>query len=147
MSSSGQSTATLPSIRRLRLSPTLTKYIARQYLFWFGTFFFSIVAIIFLATIVDLLDRLATKDVPLSLTLEMASLKLPYLSQEVMPFTVLFAAMATFWRLTRSHELVVARAAGISVWQFLLPVLGSSVVIGGLTITAFHTLASVMMRR
>ncbi|HMA15656.1 MAG TPA: hypothetical protein VKP12_12760, partial [Kiloniellaceae bacterium] len=51
--------AAQPAMRRLRLSPTLTGYIARQYLFWFGTFFFAIVAIIFLATIVDLLDRLA----------------------------------------------------------------------------------------
>lgn len=141
------SATSLPVIRRLRLSPTLTRYIARQYLFWFGSFFFSIVAIIFLATVVDLLDRLATKDVPLSLTLEMALLKLPYLSQEVMPFTVLFAAMATFWRLTRSHELVVARAAGVSVWQFLLPVLGSSVLIGAFTVTAFNPLAAILLSR
>ncbi len=147
MTSGVHSAASLPAIRRLRLSPTLTKYIARQYLFWFGSFFFSIVAIIFLATVVDLLDRLATKDVPLSLTLEMALLKLSYLSQEVMPFTVLFAAMATFWRLTRSHELVVARAAGVSVWQFLLPVLGSSVLIGIFTVTAFNPLASILLSR
>jgi len=125
----------LPAMRRLRLSPTLTRYIARQYLFWFCSFFFAIVAIIFLATVVDLLDRLATKEVGLSLTLKMALLKLPYLSQEVMSFTILFAAMATFWRLTRSHELVVARAAGVSVWQFLLPVLGSSLIIGMLAVT------------
>jgi lipopolysaccharide export system permease protein len=136
-----------PSIRPLRLSQTLTRYIARQYLFWFGSFFFAIVSIIFLATIVDLLDRLATKEVSLSLTLQMAVLKLPYLSQEVMPFTVLFAAMATFWRLTRSHELVVARAAGVSVWQFLLPVLGSSVLIGVFVVAAFNPLASVLLSR
>ena len=147
MTSATHSVAASPSIRRLRLSPTLTKYIARQYLFWFGTFFFAIVAIIFLATLVDLLDRLATKDVALSVTIEMAFLKLPHLSQEVMPFTVLFAAMATFWRLTRSHELVVARAAGVSVWQFLLPVLGSSVAIGVITITAFNPLASILLSR
>ena len=114
------SAATQPAMRRLRLSPTLTKYIARQYLFWFGSIFFAIVAIILLATIVDLLDRLATKDVSLGIPIGMALLKLPYLSQEVMPFTILFAAMATFWRLTRSHELVVARAAGVSVWQWIL---------------------------
>jgi len=134
-----------PAMRRLRLSPTLTGYIARQYLFWFATFFFAIVAIIFLATLVDLLDRLATKEVSLAVTLKMALLKLPYLSQEVMPFTILFAAMATFWRLTRSHELVVARAAGVSVWQFLLPVLGSSVLIGLLAVAALNPFASALL--
>src|SRR3546814_378683 len=116
-------------------------------LFWFGTLYFAIVAIIFLATVVDLLDRLATKDASLGVTLEMALLKLPYLSHEVMPFTVLFAAMATFWRLTRSHELVVARAAGVSVWQFLLPVLGSSVVIAGLAVSGLNPLAAALLGR
>src|SRR5690606_37315117 len=74
-------------------------------------------------------------------------LKLSYLSQEVMPFTVLFAAMATFWRLTRSHELVVARAAGVSVWQFLLPVIGSSVVIAVLAVSALNPLAAALLSR
>jgi lipopolysaccharide export system permease protein len=147
MTSNARHPTGLPAIRRLRLSPTLTNYIARQYLFWFGTFFFAIVAIIFLATVVDLLDRLATKDVSLGLTVKMALLKLPYLSQEILPFTVLFAAMATFWRLTRSHELVVARAAGVSVWQFLLPVLGSSVLIAVFAVAAFNPLASILLSR
>lgn len=137
--------AARPTMRRLHLSPTLTGYIARQFLFWFGAFYFAIVAIIFLATVVDLLDRLATKDVSLALTVRMALLKLPHLSHEVMPFTILFAAMSTFWRLTRSHELVVARAAGVSVWQFLLPVLGSSVVIGILAVSALNPFASALL--
>lgn len=141
------SAASVPAMRRLRLSPTLTKYIAHQFFFWFGSFVFAIVGIIFLATVVDLIDRLATKNVSLAVTLEMAFLKLPHLSQEVMAFTVLFAAMTTFWRLTRSHELVVARAAGVSVWQFLLPVLGSALLVGCLTVTALNPLASILLSR
>ena len=38
--------------------------------------------------------------------------KLPHTAQEVMPFAILFGTMLAFWRLTRSNELVVARAAG-----------------------------------
>lgn len=138
---------TLPAMRRLHLSPTLTKYIARQFFLSLVTFVCAIVGIIFLATVVDLIDRLASKDASLYVTLQMALLKLPHLSQEVMPFTVLFAAMTTFWRLTRSHELVVARAAGVSVWQFLLPVLGSALVVGCLTVTALNPLASILLSR
>ena len=44
--------------------------------------------------------------------LEMALLKQPYMAQQIMPFVVLFGTMMAFWRLTRSNELVVARAAG-----------------------------------
>ena len=139
--------ATLPAMRRPRLSPTLTRYIARQFFFSLATFVCALVGIIFLATVVDLIDRLASKDVSLTVTLQMALLKLPHLSQEVMPFTILFAAMTTFWRLTRSHELVVARAAGVSAWQFLLPVIGSAVVVGCLTVTALNPLASILLSR
>lgn len=136
----------LPRIRRLRLSGTLTNYIGRQFVFWFASFLLGLVAIIYLVSLVDLLDRAANKEAAgLGLLLRLAFLKLPNLSQEVMPFTVLFAGIATFWRLTRSNELVVARAAGISVWQFLLPVLGISTVIGILTFAVLNPLSAVLL--
>ena len=43
---------------------------------------------------------------------------------QILPFAVLLGGIFAFWRLSRSSELVVARAAGISAWQFLaMPVL------------------------
>ncbi len=118
-----------PSLRRLRLSPTLTGYLAWQFTVWYLSFLFGLLGVIFLATAVDLLDRLATKEASLAVVTEMVLLKLPFLTQEVMPFTVLFAGLACFWRLTRSNELVVTRATGISVWQILMPVLGVAVLL------------------
>ena len=136
-----------PSIRRLRLSPTLTGYIARQFTIWYLGFLFGLLGVIVLAATVDLLDRLATKDASLAVVVEMVLLKLPFLSQEVMPFTVLFAGLACFWRLTRSNELVVTRAAGISVWQALLPVLGVSLIVGSITVAVLNPIASVLLSR
>lgn len=137
----------LPSKRRLRLSPTLSGYIARQYLMWYLGFLFGLVGVIVLVSTVDRLDRLANKDAPLTVVYEMVFLKLPFLSQEVMPFTLLFAGLACFWRLTRSHELVVTRAAGISVWQILIPVLGVALLVGVLTVTVLNPVASVLLGR
>lgn len=138
----------LPRIRRLRLSGTLTAYIGRQFAFWFASFFLSLVGIIYLVSLIDLLDKAANKEAAsLGLVLQMAFLKLPHLSQEIMPFTVLFAGLATFWRLTRSNELVVARAAGVSVWQFLLPVLTVASLIGILTFSVLNPLSSVLLSR
>ena len=136
-----------PSIRRLRLSPTLTGYIARQFTVWYLSFLFGLLAVILLANTVDLLDRLASKDAPLTVVVEMVLLKLPFLSQEVMPFTVLFAGLACFWRLTRSQEFVVTRAAGISVWQTLVPVLGVSLLVGAITVAVLNPVASVLLSR
>ncbi len=137
----------MPTMRRLRISSTLSGYIVRQFLFWFLSFLSGLAGIIFLVTLIDLLDRLASKEASLAVILPMALLKLPHLMQEVMPFTVLFASMTTFWRLTRSHELVVTRAAGISIWQFLLPVLTMGMLVGAITITMLNPLSSVLLSR
>jgi lipopolysaccharide export system permease protein len=136
-----------PLIRRLRLSPTLSAYVARQYAMWLLIYFFGIVCIIILVSAVDLLDRLASKDVSLGIVVRMVFLKLPFLSQEVLPFTILFAGLSCFWRLTRTHELVVTRAAGISVWQILLPVLSVATLIGIVAVTLLNPLASVLLGR
>jgi lipopolysaccharide export system permease protein len=138
----------LPAMRRLRLSPTLSGYIARQFAWrWLG-FFLALNGIILLVGSVDLFDRMANKHgVELSLILGMVLLKTPFLSQEVMPFTVMFAAMASFWRLTRNHELVVTRAAGVSVWQFLLPVVAVAVLIGAATVTVLNPIAAALLGR
>ncbi|MEM7170792.1 MAG: LPS export ABC transporter permease LptG [Pseudomonadota bacterium] len=136
-----------PAMLRRRLSWILSAYIARQFLFWLGTFFFSLLGIILLITLVDLLDKSSNKQVSFGIVVQLALMKLPFLAQEVMPFTILFAGMMTFWRLTRSNELVVVRAAGISVWQFLLPVLSMGVLVGVLTVGVLNPLASALFSR
>ena len=45
----------------------------------------------------------------------------PAVAEQVLPFAVLFGSMAALLQLSRKLELVVARAAGISAWQFLQP--------------------------
>src|SRR5437588_10209762 len=72
----------------------------------------------------------------------MAALKMPHTAQEIMPFAILFGTMLAFWRLTRSNELVVARAAGVSVWNFLTPALLVALFVGIVTVTLFNPIAS-----
>lgn len=137
----------VPRVSRRRLSPTLSGYIARQYAFWYVSFVFALSGIILLASTVDLFDRMATKKASLAVVLNLVFLKLPYLVQEAMPFTILLAGLTCFWRLTRSHELVVTRATGISIWQTLLPVLAVAILVGALTVAALNPFASALLAR
>lgn len=138
----------LPRMRRLQLSPTLSFYIARQFTTWFLGLYLSLSFIILLVSIIDLIDRLSTRDeTPLSVVVEMALYRLPFFAQEILPFTILGASMFTFWRLTRTNELVVARGAGISAWQFLLPAVGVSLAVGLLAVSLLNPVASVMLKR
>lgn len=138
----------LPRAMRRRLSGTLTRYLARQFTLWFLALFGLLLAIITLATIVEMLDRLANKqEAGLGLVIQLSLLRVPQISQEVLPFAVLGAGMGMFWRLTRTHELVVTRAAGVSIWQFLLPPLGVAVIIGALAFGALNPVASALVKR
>jgi lipopolysaccharide export system permease protein len=124
---------------------TLFRYIARQFFTWCTIIFLSMMSIVFLLDYIELIRRAGTRpDATLLVLLEMAALKQPDMAQQVLPFAILFGTMMAFWRLTRSHELVVARAAGISAWQFLAPPLSVAFLVGVLMVTVFNPVASVM---
>ncbi len=128
----------------MQLAKTLSAYIARQFFAWFCGVFAAMALVTFLLDYIELIRRGGAKvEATLGLLLEMAALQLPQTAQEVLPFAVLFGAMLAFWRLTRNNELVVARAAGVSVWQFLTPAMLVAVLIGVFAVTVFNPLASV----
>ncbi len=132
----------------MQLSFVLSKYIARRYFMSVMLVLVIMVAVTFLVDIVNLGGRAASRDsADLALVLEMALLRIPYFMVKILPFAVLFGTMLTYLWLTRTHELVVMRASGVSVWQFLLPALAITVVLGVATITIFNPLASALISR
>lgn len=132
----------------MRLSPTLSLYIGRHFLVGFFSLFALFLLIILLFDSIELLRRAASKpDVTFPMVMEMALLKLPFLGQETFPFAVLFGGMTVFWRLTRSNELAITRAAGVSAWQFLLPVVFLAFILGALQATVISPLASTTLAR
>jgi lipopolysaccharide export system permease protein len=132
----------------VRISLTLSSYLGRQFLLAFLGILAVLLIVIFLADVIELLRRVAAKEeVPFSIVLKMALLKLPFMVQQAFPFVALFATLLVFWRLSRSHELTVIRASGISAWQFLLPPLVLAVLLGVLQTTVFHPFASAALAR
>jgi lipopolysaccharide export system permease protein len=129
----------------VHLAKTLSAYIARQFLAWFAAVFATLAIIAFLGDYVELIRRSGDKaQATLWGLLELAALKQPHLAQQILPFAVLFGTMLVFWRLTRSNELVVARAAGVSVWQFLTPAALVALIIGILAVTVFNPIAAAL---
>lgn len=134
----------------MRVSATLSLYISRQFIVGIGMVFLVFVFTVFIFDAVELMRRgsgpskdLATFDV----LVQMALLRIPFMAQKILPFAALVGGLWAFARLTRTQELVVARAAGVSVWQFLLPALVLALVIGTFTVTVFNPLASAMVFR
>lgn len=132
----------------MRLSTTLSFYIGRHFLLSFLVLFALFVLMVVLFDVVELLRRAAARpEVTFGMVVEMALLKLPHMAQKLFPFAVLFGGMAAFWRLTRSHELMITRAAGVSAWQFLFPVIALAFLLGILQITMINPLASTTLTR
>jgi lipopolysaccharide export system permease protein len=143
----GTSLATVFRFLAILMSPgkTLFRYIILRFLAWCASVFLSMITIIFLLDYIELIRRGGTKPgATLLVLLEMAALKQPYMMQQIMPFAILFGTMMAFWRMTRSNELVVARAAGVSAWQFLTPPLAAAFMIGVIAVTVFNPVASVL---
>ena len=127
------------------LSLTLLRYIARRFTLWLLGVLALLVAVIVLAETIELLRRAAGRpDIGFGIIVQMALLKTPATAQIVLPFAVLAAGMGAYWQLTRFHELVVARAAGVSVWQFLLPAAGTVLIVAVLRVIAFDPLSAAM---
>jgi lipopolysaccharide export system permease protein len=132
----------------MRLSSTLSRYLGSQFLVGLGVVFFAVVCVIFMFDMVELIRRSAGREsATFPVIIAMSALKLPKLAEEALPFAALFGAMWTFAKLTRTHELVVARAAGVSVWQFLTPPLFLALLIGAITVTVFDPIASILISR
>lgn len=129
-------------------TPTLARYITKAFLLNFAVLSLILLGIIFVFDIAELLRRAGNlSDVAFGTVLSMAALKLPYVGQQMLPFGVLFSAIYTCWKLNKTHELVIIRAAGLSVWQFLAPLVVAALVIGTVTTTIINPVSSLLLAR
>ena len=127
---------------------TLSIYIARQFTAAALGMMAALSGIVWLFDFIELLRRSATKpDATFGLVVEIAGLRLPFVAMQILPFAILLGGILAFWRLTRSSELIVARAAGVSAWQFLAAPLGCALLIGVIATAGISPLSSAMLAR
>ena len=125
----------------------LTRYFGQRFLRTVLAVFGGVFFLIFTVDLVETLRR--SGETPGANGFLMAWLSLlhtPIIAEQVLPFAVLLGAMIAFLNLTRRLELVVARAAGMSVWQFLAPAIVVALAIGVVEVTAYNPLSTAMKR-
>lgn len=72
----------------------------------------------------------------------LALLQSPAVILQLLPFAFLFGVLFAYMNLNRRSELIAMRAAGVSAWRFILPAAMAAAVIGLVTVTALHPIAS-----
>jgi lipopolysaccharide export system permease protein len=102
---------------------TLARYFSVRFLIAMVAMFLICCVLIFFVDFIEMLRRAGnySGDVPSLVLAWISLLRLPSFSELVLPFAVLIGTIGIFLMLNRSSELIVLRAAGISVWQFMLP--------------------------
>jgi lipopolysaccharide export system permease protein len=133
----------------MRLPITLSLYIGRHFVMSILVCLMVLLLIIGLVELLELIRRggNVARGVPFAVILEMMLLKLPTAAEKIYPFAFLAGGMITLSRLTRSSELIVARAAGVSVWQFLAPGIVIALLLGAMFVGALNPLAAATIGR
>ena len=102
----------------------LGTYLAKQTILNFLYVLAVISAIIMMFDMIEILRKTSGRhEVSVGFLLEYVVAKLPETVDKVIPFIVMVSTMITFWRLSKTNEFVIIRAAGVSIWGVLTPVL------------------------
>ena len=122
---------------------TLGRYFFARYLITVSYFLVGIMAMVFVTNFTQINDRLSgTGQYTVLLGFQIAAFQVPMILQQTIPFVGLFASMMLLVQLNRKYELVIARSAGLSAWQFLLPICLAALFFGIVSILVINPLAA-----
>jgi lipopolysaccharide export system permease protein len=127
---------------------TLARYLSLRFLSTVLAVFGTMFLLIYLIDFVELFRRSSdAKGASAGIIAFLSLLRVPAVAEQMLPFSVLFGSMFAFLTLTRKLELIVARAAGVSVWQFLAPPLIVAALFGLVAVGIYNPLSAIFKQR
>ena len=130
------------------IAKTLSRYFAMRFL---GSVLGSFVGVVALAAMIDYVELMRRgEDWPNAtawLLAKISMYRVPQLTERIMPFSVLVGAMSCYLTLSRRLELVVARAAGVSAWQFVAPAMIAGFLFGTVATTVYNPISAILAER
>ncbi len=124
---------------------TLARYILGRFCITIASGVGGVLCLIYLIDFIEMFRRVSgSESAAAAKAAFMSLLRAPAIAEQALPFVMLGCAMLAFFNLSRRMELIVARAAGVSAWQFLAPILVATLLIGIVAITAYNPLAASM---
>lgn len=112
----------------------LTLYFSKRYLFWIFLTLGALLSFVMLIDSVELYRRFnnASTDRSSLVVIWMLIIGLPEKIDMLMPFTILFGSLLCFQNWSKTNELMIARGFGQNIWQALMPVILTVLVIGSI---------------
>lgn len=123
-------------------------YFSRLFILWFGAVSLVVMFIIILADMTEYSRRsISASTIYFNDILKLVFFKIPHHYQIILPFVVLISAIITLSRLNRSHETMVARSFGISIWQLATGLSGVIGVLSILYLTILNPLSALLNKQ
>ena len=130
------------------MTNTLGRYFAGRFLVAAVGVFASIFVLLVLVDYIEMVRKTSGLASASAITVAQTSLyRVPQLLEKMMPFCVLIGAMTCYLALSRRLELVVARSAGLSAWQFVAPALLVAFVLGLAATAIYNPVSAILQER
>ncbi len=132
----------------MRVTMTLGRYFGMKFLVTVVGVFAGVVLLVILLDSVELMRRTsANENATALLVLRLSMFRVPITAERIMPFCILIGAMSCYLGLSRRNELVVARAAGVSAWEFVAPAVIVALVLGVFATLVYNPVAANLQER
>lgn len=132
----------------MRVSMTLGRYFGMKFLVAAMAIFTGVVFLVILLDSVELMRRTSSNEnATLLLVLKLSLFRVPMMAERILPFCILVGAMSCYLGLSRRNELVVARAAGVSAWQFTAPAVIVALLLGVFSTLVYNPVAANMQEQ
>jgi lipopolysaccharide export system permease protein len=125
---------------------TLSRYFAWRFLGAAAAVFGGVFVLIVLVDYVEMTRHAsgAAPNAPALAVAQVSFYRVPQVTERIIPFATLIGAMMCYLSLSRRLELVVARSAGVSAWQFIAPAVAVALLIGAAATTLYNPLSAAM---
>lgn len=121
---------------------TLSMYIGNRFLIAFMRVLMILALLMFVVEFVETLRSMADVTDGLGVIFHLTILRLPALVNQIFPLCLLFTSLTLFVGLSRSSELVISRAAGVSALRLLVVPVCLAFLIGGTFVAVFNPIVA-----
>lgn len=125
----------------------LDGYVASAYLRYLLLAAVALIGVFYVATFVDLSDKVFKGTATWTTLLEYFRYATPQWIYWTLPVSVLLATLVTIAVLTKNSELIVMKACGVSLYRVAVPMLITAAVVGGLLFALEETILGPSNRR
>jgi len=129
------------------IAGTLQRYIALRFLGAVIAVFMGVYVLVSLIDYIEVSKKAANANASAWMVAQASFFRVPLHTERILPFAVLIGAMSCFLNLSRRLELVIARSAGMSAWQFVAPAVVAALLLGVFATTVYNPLSAVMQEQ